>query len=101
MSGRGLGDWEEVFYEPELDFQPRNPEPSKHPLVHKNSSFMKSMEPEFLHDFGNGDSKNDAEDEKQKTYMYNIKTGSMIPSSYMLDIFPESKPQPKGRYDPE
>ena len=92
MSGRGLGDWEEVFYEPELDSESGNP------IAQKSSPFMKSMEPEFLHDFGYGD---EAEDEPQKTYMYNIKTGSMIPSTYMVEILPEPKPQAKGRYDPK
>ena len=92
MSGGGYSDWEEVFFEPELDAQTGNP------LVQKNSPFMESMEPEFSHDFGYED---DAEDGTSKTYMYNIKTGSMIPSTYMLEILPEPKPQTTGCYDPK
>ena len=41
------------------------------------------------------------EGEERETYMYNIKTGSMIPSTYMVEILPEPKPQAKGRYDPK
>ena len=90
-----------MFYEPELDPETGKVDLKKHPLVRKHLSFKNSIEPEFVYDLGNDDDEDDVEDEEQRTYMYNIKTGSMIPSSYMLHILPEPKPQRKGAHDPE
>ena len=71
LSGRDLSDWEEVCCAPPTIKSPASPhdDQRKQPL------------------------------EEQKSYMYNIKTGSMIPSDYMPRILPE--PQHIDGYDPE
>ena len=94
LSGHDLRYWEELFYAPPRLNDPKTPHGNtgKQPVSHSDSSSNNSSsdDEEYYVPLREG--------EEQRTYMYNVKTGSMIPSYYMLGILPE--PQYKNCYEP-